>query len=368
MKILVYEQDIAFARRLEYYLHEYASEMQVYAFDALDKLRNYMEHEEFDVVLCAPSEEISDWKSLDLPLGQVPFAWWTNKNERIDDNAAIYKYQSIPKLYDQICSLYESVYQHSLVRETKERAFTKEIRDAQIITFFPVHGGAGSSVMAIACAKSFSADARVLYLNLEQFAGKGYFHSDNEKTFSDIISEARGKYTKESLQKTMALAMGHDAEVNAQRLSLIAGCKNAADITSISGSTMREILTLLKQSGQYDYIVLDADMIVSDLTQTLILQSDKLVLTTDASDLANQKLKKVQRYLQIVQRSTEETPAEQYLIYNKFYADADLSDYTKGMVVIGKFGRYRLQENRQISLQTIVQNICRTPQLFQRLR
>lgn len=369
MKILILESDMEYVQRLEYYLNLYASEMQIFGFDSLEKLKEYMEHEEFDVVLCGESVGLTNKKELSIPLGQVPFAWISDKHELIDQQKTIYKYQSIPQIYEQLCDLYESVYQHTLIREQK--GFSDhglQEKETKIITFFPVHGGAGSSVMAVACAQSFSKEDKVLYLNLEQFCSESYFTSENTKTFSDVIAEVRSKYTSESLQKTIDLAICHATDIHPENLLFLKGCKNAADIACLSGKTLGEILDLLRSSKQYNYILCDASMVIGDLTAALIQKSDKLVFTMDASDHANQKLKKVQRYVQIEQRNASGEPAEQFLIYNKYYADADLSDYTKGMVVVGKFGRYRLKENQQIRRQTIVQNICRTPQLFEKLR
>ncbi|WP_295219034.1 AAA family ATPase [Ruminococcus sp.] len=369
MKILILESDMEYVQRLEYYLNLYAAEMQILGFDSLEKLQEYMEHEEFDVVLCGESVGLTEKKELAIPLGQIPFAWLSGKHELIDHEKTIYKYQSVPKIYEQLCDLYESVYQHTLIREQKGLSVHgDQAQEPKVITFFPIHGGAGSSVMAVSCAQSFSKEHKVLYLDLEQFCSESYFTSDNTKTFSDVIAEVRGKYTSESLQKTIDLAICHETDIHPENLSFIKGCKNAADIACLSGKTLGEILELLRSSKQYDYILCDASMVVGDLTTALIQKSDKLVFTMDASNLANQKLKKVQRYVQVEQRNASGEPAEQFLIYNKYYADADLSDYTKGMVVVGKFGRYRLKDNQQISRQTIVQNICRTPQLFEKLR
>ena len=103
------------------------------------------------------------------------------------------------------------------------------------------------------------------------------------------------------------------------------------------------------------------------MTSAIIRESDKLVFTSDSSEDAEYKLKKVQRYVLLVERESE-SRAEQFMIYNKYYADASLAEYTKGMVVIGTFPRFRHPDNRQISRQTVVKHIHRTPLLFDKLR
>ena len=364
MKILILDTDVEYVRRLGYYLHLYADDMQVIDFQSPEKLRSYMESEEFDVVLCGKLHEIQKKEDLQLPAANLPFAWLSENHEVIDQQTTIYKYQSIPKIYDALCDLYESVYQRTLLRERKGMPQETGELETEIITFFPVHGGAGSSAMAVSCAQDFSKTDSILYLNLEQFSSDTYFAAENERTFSDIIAEMRGKYTDESLKKEIALTVSQQTE----RLAVIRGCKNAVDISCLTKKMLLEILRLIRAQKLYRYVIIDAGMFIGELTSGLVQASDKLVFTMDASDMSREKLQKVLRYVQVEQRGQSGDPAEHFLIYNKFYSDAELSDYTKGMVVVGKFGRYRLKENQQISFQTVVQNICRTPQLFEKLR
>lgn len=367
MKVLILDKDAEYAERLEHYLSKYAQEIMVLYFDSAEKMRGYMEQHDFDIVLCGESDEISSREELDIPSAGIPFAWLSKKNERVNDEQTIFKYQSVKLIYSQLCDLYEAVYRNRVNRHADPAAEQSDSREASVITFFPVHGGAGSSVMSIACAQSFSESGSVLYLNLEEFCSESYFNSDNKKTLSDIITELKGKYTKESLEKVIESVRCSDVNINPDRLYFVKGCKNAVDIGFITAKMITAILDSLRSLGVYDYIIIDAGMVVSDMTAALIRESDKLVFTSDASADAEYKLKKVQRYVQLAEREAE-NKAEQFMIYNKFYADASLAEYTKGMVVIGTFGRYRLQDNSQISRQTVVKNISRTPQLFERLR
>ena len=367
MKILILDRDSRYVERLEHYLNQYASEMQILGFDSRDKMRIYMEQKDFDVVLCGESEGFSNLDELDLPVSHVPFAWLSKRNEIIGGQCTIFKYQSIPQIYEQLCNLYESVYQSKVNRKSHGTNAQEQQKETAVITFFPAHGGAGSSVMAISCAQKFSQTDRVLYLNLEQFGCDSYFVSENTATFSDVIAVMKGKYTKKGLKNSLESVCCNDSKLNSDKLFFIKGCKNALDVSQVKGTEITEILTCLREMKQYDYIIIDASMVVGELTAALIQSSDKLVFTTDASNEGSQKLKKVQRYVQLMERESQ-NKAHQFLIYNKYYADTFLAEYTQGMVVVGTFGRYRLKENQQITRQTIVRNICRTPQLFEKLQ
>ncbi len=366
MKILILDKDAEYAKRLEHHVNRYSSEMQIYHFDSRDKMTAYMEQHDYDVVLCGEMDGIAIEADLELPVTGIPFAWLSKNNERVNDQDTIFKYQSVVHIYEQLCDLYENVYRNKVNRQTTVENSQSDDKGSSVITFLPVHGGAGSSVMSIACAQHFSETHNVLYINLEEFACESFFVSDNTRTVSDIIAEFKGKYTKDSITKMLDLCTSEASGVNNGKLSFIKGCKNPVDITFINTKMLTEIIASLREMNRYDYIIVDAGMVINDCTAALIKSSDKLVFTTDASDNSNSKLKKVQRYVQITERESE-NKAEQYLIYNKFYSDASLAEYTKGMVVVGTFGRYRLQDNQQISRQTVVKNISRTPQLFERL-
>ncbi len=366
MKVLILDRDVEYVKRLEFYLGQYAAEMQILNFDSAEKMRSYMDQKDFDVVLCGETDVINSIEELEIPVAGIPFAWLSKKNERVNNEQTIFKYQSVKLIYEQLCDLYESVYRNKVNRHNDSEGMQEKRSETAVITFFPVHGGAGSSVMALSCAQKFSESSNVLYLNLEEFSSEGYLKAENSRTFSDIIAELKGKYSDESLEKVIESVRCNDENINSDRLYFIKGCRNAVDISFITSKMIEKLISVLRSSGNYDYIIIDASMVLSEMTASLIRESDKLVFTTDASEDSEQKLKKVQRYVQLTERESEKK-AEQFLIYNKYYSDASLAEYTKGMVVIGSFGRYRLQDNRQISRQTVINNIIRTPKLFERL-
>jgi len=149
----------------------------------LDSAKEMLESEMYDIVLFVANFNIYDLENIN----NSTFSYISDKNEIINNKETIYKYYSITKLYEKICLLYEKKKNRIMIKKNTDEQIKKE---TEIITFLPIHGGAGSSTIAAACAISLSADSKVLYINLEQISscGDGKSHDDSGNGNCDVFS------------------------------------------------------------------------------------------------------------------------------------------------------------------------------------
>lgn len=368
MKIFLLDRDNNYVERLSEFMHLFSSEMHIICFDDLAKLEDYMNTHDCDLLLCAVLDDETICSIQKLCPPRLPFAWMADKQIQIDSHRTILKYQSIPKIYETFCEIYEQTYHHTLHR-VENALLTKESNDIEtkIIAFFPVHGGAGSTVMAKSCAYHLAKTDSVLYLNLETFPSDLGFSSENQGSFSEVIAEMRGRYTDETLKKVIWMNLPSDKTYEG-RLKYFPVCRNAMDLNALRKADIIKILNIIKAEKKFSYIIVDADMSVSERTAGIIDVADKLVFTTNDTQEAMEKMRKIQRYIHVLEREGTHDPAPEYLIYNQYFSVDCLKEYTNGMTVIGRFPRMKLKDNQPISEETVIQNICRTPDLFQALQ
>ena len=114
-------------------------------------------------------------------------------------------------------------------------------------------------------------------------------------------------------------------------------------------------------------MIIDADFIVSPVLQKLITSSDKLVFVSSGSEIANDKLSQIQRYLEIIGREFPEMP-ENYLLLNQYYGMNDEMAIVRNMEVIARLARYRTGNQSRITSQNIIDQVLANKTVFSKLK
>ena len=366
MRILVLDRNVEYAGRLKYFGSKKYPQMQISVCDDLKAAMRLMQETAFDVVLFDAEFDDITQETLAPMLGRTAFAYISETNEIINDCETIMKYIRVSEMYEKICTMYEKK-RNRVVR--KDKGEPGQEKNVEIITFLPVHGGAGSSTMAAACALSFAKEYDVLYLNLEQRPSDAvFFDSDNKKGISHIVSALKTKYTDPGMLNMLNEIIQKDKKQKYSCVNYIRGYSNIMDCTSMTVSCLDALLRLLREKMHYRYIIIDADFIVSPVLNKLITSSDKLVLVSSGADIANNKLQKIQRYLDILKREDNSEMPENYLLLNQYYGMNDERIIARDMEIIAKIARYRTGDHTRISSQGIIDEVLSKKQVFAALR
>ena len=361
MKILILDKDIDYLERFQHYLSKKYVHMQIFVCDNLETAKNLVQGDIFDVLLFDAEFNNIKLEELAIDSSNIIFAYISDTDEIINEQDTIFKYLSVSELYSSICELYEKK-RNRVIKSGK----TEKLKDkkTEIITFLPVHGGAGSSTMASACAIWFSSKSEVLYINLEQRPSDSvFFFSENKKGITDIVAFLKTKYTDDGIAKLLKSVIQKDKKT---KVSFIKGYTNIMDCVSMSEKNLEILLNLVQKYTEFRYIIIDADFIVSAVLQKLIILSDKLVFVSSGSDISNCKLAKIQRYLELLKRDTLEMP-ENYMLLNQYYGMNNETTILHDMKVIARLARYRTDDNSRITSQSIINQVLSNKDIFSKL-
>ncbi|HAG13983.1 MAG TPA: hypothetical protein DCG49_09000 [Ruminococcus sp.] len=368
MRILLLDQNTDYSQRFKHYIGKKYAALQIVVCDNLEAVEHQLEEEPFDVVIFDSAFDQTEPESIGVPVEQTAFVYISETNEVIKGQETIFKYSSVTELYTKICAVYEKKKKRS-VKDEKKVDENAPQNATTIITFLPAHGGAGSSTVAAACAASLAAEESVLYLNLEQRpSDAAFFAGEGKRTLSDIVSTLKTKYQIKGLVLDIEQTIIKDQKISNGKLSFIKGYNNIMDSAFVSPQMIETILQTLREQFQFRYIVVDADFIVGQQLQKLIYRSDKLVFVSSGSDVSNEKLKKIQRYLDILSRDDDNTVPPSYLVLNQYYGLNDEASVAKDMEIIGRFARYRTDDQSRITSAKVIEEIMKKPETFANLK
>lgn len=360
MKLLILDKDIEFSERLKHSLESKYHDIQLFICDDPGCLDQVFENEKYDVVLFDAEFDSVDREKYSKQLSNAAFAFVSSTHEIIDDIETLYKYVSVSKWYASICELYEKK-KNRVIRKEKRR----EINGTQFITFLPANGGAGSSTMAVACALALAEQKSVLYINMEQRpSDEVFFSGKSKKCLSDIAAVLKTKYNDKILFNTLNDVIQDGLALGKRTVSYIKGYNNIMDCMSLSAKSIGVIFDCIKTKLSYDYVIIDADYIVSDFLNKLIVLSDDLVFVYSGSDTSDVKFKKIKRHLDILSRGEDVSMPETRLLLNQFYSQNSSTDFIDGFEVIGRLARYRTDNGTRISSQNVLNEVLDKPGLF----
>lgn len=358
MKLLILDNDLLYIKRFEKFFTKKFPDFQISVFDNISDMEDSIKSNSFDVILFGENFSDIELDKYKENISQSAFAYFSSKNEIINERETIFKYSSISDIHKNLCLIYEKV-KNRIVRSESENENVLTNK-GQVITFLPIHGGAGSSTMAAACAISLSKNAKTLYVSYEQrSASKLIFDNKSHKGMSDIVSGMKSKYTDLGIKQIIKDVIQLDTrQAHDSQLYCINGYKNILDCMSMTPQITESFFNILKNKFSFEYIIVDSDYIVNDVMKQIIFQSDKLVFTSQGSDTADAKQKELNRYLDIIKRENKNNMPQKYLIFNKYYGNEnDEHDEIKDMKVIARLARYRSDD--KLSCQSIVDEILR---------
>lgn len=367
MKVLVLDKDTDYSKRLSYYFEKKYHHVQIAISDNIDDAKRMMAEDYFDVVLFDSFFDTVNLEEIKSLLDRSSFAYISETNEIINDCDTVEKYTGISVIYKKICNLYEKK-KNRVIKTDDSDGVTG--RKTEIITFLPVHGGCGSSTMAAACAASLARTAKVLYVNLEQCpSDEVFFETDGKKTVTDIISTLKSKYTETGLGKTIKEVITEGTVNGGSRVSCIRGYANIMDSLSMTEQCMGALLSAFSGKLDYRYIIIDADFIVSKVLGKLISMSDRVVFVAVGSAVSNVKLSKLQRYLDILKRSTEGEMPSKHLLLNMYKnTNNEMSDI-RDMDILGRVANYRPSDgNSTISPREVIYQMLAGKDVFEGFR
>ena len=307
IKLAILEKDVSYLNRfINVFSTKYAEKMEIYSFTDKEVALNALNESRIDVFIASDVFEID---AAELPK-KCSFAYFVDAPdvESVDEQRAICKFQKIDLIYKQILSLYAE--NASNISDLKLGDET-----TKVIAFASPSGGVGCSTMAAACALHFASQGKkVLYLNVERFGSSDrFFQAEGQFDMSDVIFAIKSK------KSNLSMKLESCVKVDPRGVHFYSETKNAMDMLELKNEECVQLISELKISGTYEYIILDVDFMMGKDMLALYHQTNRMIWVGDGSDVSNGKLMRAYQVLTTIERNADvPLTAKIGLIYNKF--------------------------------------------------
>ena len=175
----------------------------------------------------------------------------------------IFKYTSIKEIFNEITSKSAEVF----------KIKTGAKQDTQVVLFYSAAGGVGKTTAAIGVSASLTKNyKRVLYINAARLQVFQHILENNSAiTAADV-------YAKLATTQNAYADIKH--VIRKELFSYVPPFKAALLSLGLDYSVFQKIIVSAKQSGDYDFIIVDSDITFDEYKTSLINLADKVVVVT----------------------------------------------------------------------------------------
>lgn len=346
IKLAILEKDASYLNRIvTVFSTKYADKFEIYSFTDLDVLLSSIDSAKIDVLVANDAFEI-DVASLPKRCGFAYFVDSADINME-NEQRAICKFQKADLIYKQILSVYSD--------KAGSISGLKLDDDAtKICIFNSVSGGTGSSTMAAAAALHFAAkNKKTLYLNLEKFGSSDVFFSgEGQFDMSDVIFALKSK------KANLSLKLESCVKQDAKGVYFYSQSKIALDMLELDCDDIIHLISELKLTGGYDYIVIDCDFGLDKDSIKICKLAHSVVWVGDGSEISNSKIFRAYNALVTLEEKADSPLASRLcLAYNKFSNKTSTALTDIGLKSIGGAPRYEHATTAQVIEQLCIKEM-----------
>lgn len=337
IKLAILEKDKGYLNRIVTAFEiKYSDKFEVYSFTELAVALQTLRTARIDVLIASDVFEVD--------INQIPkrcgFAYLVDSAEidMLNNQRTICKFQKADLIYKQILSIYS---------ENAGNITGLKINDenCKLIAFASPSGGCGSSTMAAACALHFSTQGKkTLYLNLEKYGSSDiFFLAEGQFDMSDIIFALKSK------KANLSLKLESSVKQDKSGVYFYSQTKVALDMLELCADDILRLISELKLTGSYDYIVLDMEFEIDKGYLDIYRKVHSIVVVGDGSEISNLKI--FRGYNAIVTKEQESDSSianRMVLMYNKFSNKSSRALDNIELKSIGGAPRFEHATTRQV--------------------
>lgn len=348
IKVAILEKDISYLNRLvSVFSTKFVDKLEIYSFTDEEVAYSSLAQSRIDIFLASSVFEVD----MDRVPPKCSFAYLVEAVdiESFRNQGVLYKFQRVDLIYKQIISLYSEKAEQTTVAHTGNGGSTK------IISFLSASGGTGSSTVAAACAVRFgSMGKKVLYLNLEQFGSADvFFQAEGNGNFGDII------YAIKSKRGNLLLKLESLVKKDESGVFFYSSALKALDMAELKAAECVELLNMIRDSGDYEYIILDMDFSLAKEEVQVLRQCNRIVLVNDGSSTSNEKLTRVIDSIAILEEMNDwNLMSRCSLLYNRFSSKTSTTLNIEQINELGGIKRFEGYDTHQL-----IQQLAQLPVL-----
>ncbi|MEE0059619.1 MAG: chromosome partitioning protein ParA [Acutalibacteraceae bacterium] len=307
LKLAILEKDTSYLNRIvAAFSARYYEKLEIYSFTDSDVALSNLGPNRIDVLL---ANDFFDIDTSKIPV-RCGFAYLVDSQgiDTVREQRAICKFQKADLIYKQILSIYS---------ESAENVIGLKFDDdsCKIIAFASPSGGTGSSTLAAASAQRFAANgAKVLYLNLEHYGLTDvFFNGEGQFNISDVI------FALKSRKSNLALKLESCVRQDRSGVCFYASSPVALDMIELSTEEILLLISELKLTGLYQYIILDMDFGIEKKYLDILHKVHSLVITSDGSQASNTKIRRAYEALNLLEQNSDFRVSDfTRIVYNRF--------------------------------------------------
>lgn len=337
IKLAILERDQSYLNRIvAAFSTKYEDKLEIYSFTDKEIALSTLDSTRIDVLISSDAFDIDVTK---LPT-RCGFAYFVDSADidQVNGQRAVCKFQKADLIYKQILSVYSE-------KAGSVSGLKLGDESAKTIAFTSVGCGAGTSVMAAAAAMYFARrHKKTLYLNLEEFGSSdSFFSGEGQFDMSDIIFALKSRKTNLPLKLESCVRQDQSG------VYFYSQSKIALDMFELSYDEIMRMLSELKLTGAYDYIIIDMPFSINPKMLEILRQSHSIVWVGSGTDISNRKIYRAYTALS-TREQDEDSPLinRLSLIYNKFSSKSGKTVGDIGIKSIGGAPRYEHASDSQI--------------------
>ena len=351
IKLAILEKDVAYLNKIvSVFSVKYADKFEIYSFTDPEVALASLDDARIDVLISNDAFEI-DVRALPKRCG---FAYLVDSADinLENDQRAICKFQKADLIYRQILSVYSEK-----AGSISGLKFGED--STKIIIFNSVSGGTGASSMAAAASIYFaSKNQKTLYLNLEKFGSSDLFFSgEGQFDMSDVIFALKSKKTN------LPLKLESSVKQDARGVYYYSQPKIALDMLELGNDEIIKLISELKLTGSYDYIIIDTDFALNKDSIKICKMAYSVVWVSDGSEISNEKTFRAYNAVSTLEADAESPlPNRLCIAYNKFSNKTSKVLDDIGIKNIGGAPRYE-----HATTQQILEQLCTKSEIFDKI-
>lgn len=337
IKLAILEKDQSYLNRIvAVFSTKYAEKFEIYSFTDKEIALSTLDSSRIDVFVASDVFQID---TAELPK-KCGFAYFVDSVDvdNVNGQRAICKFQKADLIYKQILSIYS---------EKADSVSGLKLGDesSKIIAFTSIGCGAGNSTMAAAASKYLSRKhKKTLYLNLEKFGSSdSFFTAEGQFGMSDIIFALKSRKTNLSLKLESCVKQ------DISGVYFYSQSKIALDMHELTGNDILRLISELKLTSTYDYIIIDIPFDIDTETLKIFHQMHGIVWVGNGTEISNLKICRAFEALSILEQNDDSPLINRIsLIYNKFSNKSSKTVGEIGLRIIGGAPRYEHASEVQI--------------------
>jgi cellulose biosynthesis protein BcsQ len=204
-------------------------------------------------------------EGLSESIGSIPAAALVSYYGQCQDIPEVMQYQPLPQLLQSFSAVYAAS------GERFNHAVSNGNGSASVVSVYSASGGIGKTTLALQLAQQAGLSGlRVFYLNLEQWnATSLWFGEEGGDDFSQML------YTLQTLpDKAFVRLTELRKRHSAMKFDYLSPCRNAEERLSLTAEHVKQLLSAIIGTSQYDLIVVDLDSRLEPLHYEIFAASD----------------------------------------------------------------------------------------------